>query len=86
MTGRNQGRRKGVGLRAAIVTMRVFYHEKIEDIAKKIGVKARGTGYFMANLETIKIQGRRPEVVDAAESAAYARGSMSGSLHSHIHR
>ena len=38
----------------------------------------------MADLETIKTQGRLLKVVDgAAESAACARGSLSGSLHSH---
>ena len=45
MTGRNQGRRKDtremyIGLRATIVTMRVFYHENFKDITKKISVKA----------------------------------------------
>ena len=45
MSGRNQGRRRGardiyMGLWACIVTMRVFYQEKYEDIERKIDVKA----------------------------------------------
>ena len=94
MSGRNQARRQGareiyVGLRAAIVTMRVFYQEKYEDIERKIGVKAStsrnifvgirnraGNDDFhelMANLELARPIGRSPKVVNGTPESAAIR-------------